>query len=55
VARDFEQIAADHNPFGLSKLGRLVNEWNGHAVGSLVMVTYEGVEEGKLTYFVAAS
>lgn len=57
---DLEQMAADHDVFGVNKLGRLTAEWNGHPIGSLVMVTYEGISEGlsdlgtsQRTYFVA--
>jgi len=55
---DFEQlIAADRDRvYGLSRLGRLTTEWNGHPPNSLVMVTYEGIEDEprKTTYLVAA-
>jgi hypothetical protein len=56
---DLEQMSADHNAFGINKLGRLTAEWNGHPAGSLVMVTYEGMSEdfsdlgaSQRTYFV---
>ena len=50
---DLEQIAAGHKVHGLSAVGKLTSEWRGHPVGSLVMVTYEGVSLHQLTHFVA--
>ena len=53
---DFEQMAADHSgTAGLSQLGRLAEEWQGHPAGTLVMITYEGIEQGDCTCYVALS
>lgn len=40
---DLEQMAGNHNVFGVSDIGTLASEWRDYPAGSLVMVTYEGM------------
>lgn len=49
---DCELLAAGLEPRAGTQVGRLTEEWRGHAVDTLVILSFEKVKEGQLVFAV---
>lgn len=49
---DLELLAADRNPSAGAQIGRLAADWNSVAAGTLTIVSYELVRDGKLVFLI---